>query len=97
MKKKVCAAIRCAATFHNEVEELVDVEEVCQEDKNNLSGFFGFKETEGRKHRMVRAVRKVKKKLQCLMCGMRSLYDRVLGVCVCVSRPKVGEGEAKRR
>ena len=32
--KKVYAAIRYTATFHNEVEELVDVEEVSEESKN---------------------------------------------------------------
>ena len=43
----VHAATRSAATFHEGVEELVDMEEV---------RVFGFEEGEGRKHRMVRAV-----------------------------------------
>ena len=33
-RKKVYAAILCTATFHDEFEEPVDVEEVSEEDKN---------------------------------------------------------------
>ena len=40
----------------------------------------GGKEAEGRKHRMVRVVEGLTK-FQCIRCGMRSLYDRVRGVC----------------
>ena len=42
--------------------------------------FFGFKEAEDRKHRMVRAV-EGEKKFHCTRCGRRSLCDRVPGVC----------------
>ena len=76
-KRGVCG---CAATFQCEVEELVDMEEVNK--KANINrGVFGFKEAEVRKLRMVRAV-EGKRMFQRIRCGMRSLWDRVLGVCV---------------
>ena len=43
--------------------ELVDVENVCEEDNHEPKWQIGFKEAEGRKHKMVRV-------------GMRSLYTR---------------------
>ena len=76
----MCAAFRYAATFQNGVEELVDVGEVSEEDKNKPQWLFGFKEEQGRKHRLVRAV-KGERKCQCMRCGMRSLNHRVPGVC----------------
>ena len=76
IRKKVYAGIRHAVTFHDEVEELVDVEEISEEDKNKPKWLFGWKEAEGRKHRRVRAV-EGKKKLHCLRCGVRSLCNKV--------------------
>ena len=40
-RKTVCAAIRYAPTFHDEVEELVDVDEISVEDKNKPKWLFG--------------------------------------------------------
>ena len=39
-RNKVFAAFRYAATFHDRVEELVDVEEVSEEDKNKPMWLF---------------------------------------------------------
>ena len=56
--------------------------------KANINrGVFGFKEAEVRKLRMVRAV-EGKRMFQCIRCGMRSLWDRVLGVCVAACRKR---------
>ena len=73
------------------MEELVDADEISEEHKYKPKWLCGGKEAEGRKHRMVRVVEGLTK-FQCIRCGMRSLYDRVLGVCV--SRLIVGEGES---
>ena len=43
----VHAATRSAATFHEGVEELVDMEEVREERKNKRLWLFGFEEGEG--------------------------------------------------
>ena len=56
---------RSMATFHDEVEELVDIEEVSEEDKLKPTWLLGFEEAEGRKHRMVRTV-EGKWKVQCI-------------------------------
>ena len=71
LRKSVCAAIRYAATFHDEVGKLVDDEEISEEDKHTPKWNFGLKEAEGRKHSMVGAVAG-KKKVHCKRCGMRS-------------------------
>ena len=47
-RTKVAAAIRHAATFDDEVGELVDVEYVSEEDKQEPKWQFGLKEAEGR-------------------------------------------------
>ena len=52
----VHAGTRTAATFHEGVEELVDMEEVSEERNNKPWWLFGFEQAEGRKHRMIRAV-----------------------------------------
>ena len=39
-RKKVYAAIRYAATFHDEIEELVDVEEISEENKKTQVAFW---------------------------------------------------------
>ena len=70
-RKKVFAAIRYAATFHDGVEKLVDVEEYSEEDKKTPKCVLAFKEAEGRKYRMVSAL-EGKKKFHCTRCGMRS-------------------------
>ena len=48
--------VHAAATFHEGVEELVDMEEVSEERNNKPWWLFGFEQAEGRKHRMVRTV-----------------------------------------
>ena len=53
-QKDVHVAFRFAATFHDGVEELVDSEEACEENRQSPIG--GFKEVDECKHRMVRAV-----------------------------------------
>ena len=50
-----------------------------RKDKDKPKWLFGFKEAEGRKHRMVRTV-EGEKKLHCMICGLRSLFYSVLGV-----------------
>ena len=51
----MCEASRYAATFHDEVKELVDVEEIIKENKHKLMWLSGFKDAEGRKHTVVGA------------------------------------------
>ena len=65
-RKKLYAAIRYFATFHDEVEELVPMWHVLME-------------VDGRKHRKVRAVEGGSSTF--IWCGLKSLYDKVGGVC----------------
>ena len=55
-RREVYAAMRFAATFHDQAGELVDVKEINEEGKNKPTGPFYFREKEGRKHSMLRAV-----------------------------------------
>ena len=66
-RKKVDAAKRNAATFHDQAGHLVDVDEISEENQNKLEELFRLNESEGRKHRMVRAV-EGKKTFSCIKC-----------------------------
>ena len=61
--EKVCAAMRYAATFHDKVEELVEVED-----------FVSCKETDGRMRRKVRAV-EGEENFSCKKCIITSLSN----------------------
>ena len=67
--KKVCAANREAAAFHDGMEELVDVEEISEED-NKPKRLLGFKEREVASIGMVSAVRG-KNQFHYIRCGRR--------------------------
>ena len=61
------------------MEDVVDMEEFSGESNHSLKWLFCWK-GEVRKHRMGRANGGMKK-FGCTRCGMKSLYDRVSGVC----------------
>ena len=48
------AAIRYVATFHESVEDLVDLEEISEANKIKLTWLFGLEDAEGCKHSMIR-------------------------------------------
>ena len=52
----MCEASRYAATFYDEVKELVDVEEIIKENKHKPMWLSGFKDAVGRKHTVVGAL-----------------------------------------
>ena len=81
VRKQINVAIKYAATFHCEVENLVAMEEITEEMKQKPKWRLHLTESEGLKHRMVKAAED-KKLYQCLgKCNKRHIYNKVLGVC----------------
>ena len=69
-----------SVTFHREVEDLVDMEEIIEEMKQKPKWQFLPKEKEGFKHGVVQAA-VGKKPHQCLRSSKRSIYGETSGVC----------------
>ena len=55
VRKQMYTAIKYAATFHCEVEDLVDMEEITEEMEHKPKRRFDLEGKEGFKHRMVKA------------------------------------------
>ena len=70
-RKETYGAIKCAADFHCEIEDLVDLVEVLDEMERKSQRQFCFEECQGRKHRMIK-VTVGKNIYQCVRCNKRS-------------------------
>ena len=79
-RKETHGAIKCAADFHCEIEDLVDLVEVLDDIERKSQRQFCFEEREGCKHRMIK-VTVGKHIYQCVRCNKRSNCGEVPGTC----------------